>query len=184
VNISNKQFLQPNFVDQVMRALESRNLSPDFLKLEITENVLISNYGEADQVFTKLQELGIQLEIDDFGSGYSALGYLQHLPVATIKIDKSFIDEIGRGGRGVELIRAIVSMARELDMETIAEGIETREQLNELKGLLCGYGQGFYLSRPLAEEAVDAFLSAQSHLIGEKSAVPRSAGLSDDHPGV
>jgi diguanylate cyclase (GGDEF)-like protein len=162
VNISNRQFLQPGFVHEVMETLKSRDLDSRCLKLEITENILISNYGEATQVFNELQSLGVQLEIDDFGSGYSALGYLQHLPINIIKIDKSFIDEIGKGGRGTELVRAIVSMARELDMETIAEGIETQEQLQELKGLLCGYGQGYFLSRPLDDRTVELFLASQT----------------------
>jgi EAL domain-containing protein (putative c-di-GMP-specific phosphodiesterase class I) len=145
-----------------METLKSRDLDSQCLKLEITENILISNYGEATQVFNELQSLGVQLEIDDFGSGYSALGYLQHLPINIIKIDKSFIDEIGKGGRGTELVRAIVSMARELDMETIAEGIETQEQLQELKSLLCGYGQGYFLSRPLDDRTVERFLASQT----------------------
>jgi len=131
------------------------------IKLEITESVLISNYAAANEVFTQLRDSGVQLQIDDFGSGYSALGYLQHFPISAIKIDKSFIDEMGKGRRGTELIRAIVSMTRELGMETIAEGIETDEQLNELKGLLCNFGQGFLLSKPLDEEGAEKVLARQ-----------------------
>lgn len=158
VNISNRQFSQPNFIERVMNTLQSHGLKPEALKLEITENVLISNYTAANEVFTRLRDLGIQLEIDDFGSGYSALGYLQHFPISAIKIDKSFVDEIGKSRRGLELIRAIVSMARELGMEAIAEGIETGEQLNELKGLSCDFGQGFLLSRPLDKESAEKIL--------------------------
>ena len=136
VNISNKLFSQINFVDEVIKALQTSGLPPEALRLEITENVLISNYTAANEVFTRLRNLGVQLQIDDFGSGYSALGYLQHFPISAIKIDKSFVDEIGKSRRGLELIRAIVSMARELGMEAIAEGIETDEQLEELRGYL------------------------------------------------
>lgn len=153
VNISNRLFSQPNFIESVMSTLRKQNLKPEALKLEITENVLISNYVAANEVFTKLRDLGVQLEIDDFGSGYSALGYLQHFPISAIKIDKSFVDEIGKSRRGLELIRAIVSMARELGMEAIAEGIETGEQLSELKNLSCHFGQGFLLSKPLDKES-------------------------------
>jgi len=160
VNISNRQFAQPNFVDGVVNALRTHDLKAEALKLEITENVLISNYTAANEVFTKLRNLGVQLEIDDFGSGYSALGYLQHFPISAIKIDKSFVDEIGKSRRGVELIRAIVSMARELGMEAIAEGIETGEQLNELKSLSCGFGQGFLLSKPLDKESAEKILES------------------------
>jgi diguanylate cyclase (GGDEF)-like protein len=161
VNISNRQFAQADFVDGVIKALQINALQAEFLKLEITENVLISNYAAANEIFTKLQNLGVQLEIDDFGSGYSALGYLQHFPISAIKIDKSFVDEIGKGSRGLELIRAIVSMARELGMEAIAEGIETDEQLSQLQGLSCNLGQGFLLSRPLDKESAEEILAKQ-----------------------
>jgi len=158
VNVSNRQFAQQSFTDDVVSALQMHDLNARSLKLEITENVLISNYAAANEVFTKLQNLGVQLEIDDFGSGYSALGYLQHFPISAIKIDKSFISEIGKSRRGVELIRAIVSMARELGMEAIAEGIETDEQLQELRRLSCNLGQGFLLSRPLDKESAERIL--------------------------
>lgn len=161
VNISNRQFSQPNFVEEVIRAIRVNGLKAESLRLEITENVLISNYGAANQIFTKLRDQGIHLQIDDFGSGYSALGYLQHFPISTIKIDKSFIDNMGKGQKGIALIRAIVSMTRELGMETIAEGIETSEQLDELKSLLCDFGQGFLLSRPLDKEAAEKILTGQ-----------------------
>jgi EAL domain-containing protein (putative c-di-GMP-specific phosphodiesterase class I) len=160
VNISTRQFSQPNFVDRVVNTLQTYKLKAEALKLEITEHALISNYAAANEVFTKLRNLGVQLEIDDFGSGYSALGYLQHFPISAIKIDKSFVDEIGKSRKGIELIRAIVSMARELGMEAIAEGIETSEQLSELKGLSCSFGQGFLLSKPLDQEAAAAILES------------------------
>jgi len=161
VNVSSRQFAQPNFVADVAEALKSNNLEPEYLKLEITENVLISSYSAANEVFARLRALGIQLQIDDFGSGYSSLGYLQHFPISAVKIDKSFIDGMMKGRKGTELIRAIVSMTRELGMEAIAEGIETHEQLSELKSLLCTFGQGFFLSRPLDQEAADKVLSVQ-----------------------
>jgi len=159
VNVSSRQFSQPNFVRDVIRALHGNDLKPESLKLEITENVLISNYSAANEVFKQLRELGIQLQIDDFGSGYSSLGYLQHFPISAVKIDKSFIDGMGKDRKGTELIRAIVSMTRELGMEAIAEGIETDEQLCELKSLLCTFGQGFFLSRPLDKESAEKVLA-------------------------
>jgi len=158
VNVSNKLFSQLNFVEEVVKALQTNSLKAEALKLEITENVLIRNYAAANEVFTKLRNLGVQLEIDDFGSGYSALGYLQHFPISAIKIDKSFIDEIGKNPRGIELIRAIISMARELGMEAIAEGIETSEQLKQLKSLACNLGQGFFLSKPLDKASAEQML--------------------------
>jgi EAL domain-containing protein (putative c-di-GMP-specific phosphodiesterase class I) len=162
VNVSNRQFSQPNFVDDVIKTLQISGLRADSLRLEITESVLISNFAAANKVFTQLRNLGVQLQIDDFGSGYSALGYLQHFPISAVKIDKSFIDEMGKGHRGTELIRAIVSMTRELGMDAIAEGIETNEQLNGLKSLACGFGQGFLLSKPLDQEAAGRILAKQA----------------------
>jgi EAL domain-containing protein (putative c-di-GMP-specific phosphodiesterase class I) len=163
VNVSSRQFAQPNFITDVVDALQRNNLKPGSLKLEITENVLISNYSAANDVFKQLRDLGVQLQIDDFGSGYSSLGYLQHFPISAVKIDKSFIDGMGKDRKGTKLIRAIVSMTRELDMETIAEGIETSEQLSELQSLLCTFGQGFFLSRPLDKESAEKVLAKQEN---------------------
>ena len=159
VNISNREFAQPDLVSKVAQALQRNGLRGECLHLEITERVLVSNYPIANMTISGLQDLGIKVEIDDFGTGYSALAYLQQFPINAIKIDKSFIDEMRRNRKGLGLVRAIVSMARELGMETIAEGIETGEQLSELKGLLCGYGQGFLLSHPLDAEAAGTILS-------------------------
>jgi len=161
VNVSNRQFSQPGFLAEVVEALQTHGLKAESLKLEITESALISNYAAANEVFTQLRDLGIQLQIDDFGSGYSALGYLQHFPISAVKIDKSFIEDIGKGRKGTKLIRAIVSMTRELGVDAIAEGIETGEQLDELKSLLCSFGQGFLLSMPLDETSAEKLLAKQ-----------------------
>jgi EAL domain-containing protein (putative c-di-GMP-specific phosphodiesterase class I) len=161
VNIATRQFSQPNFINEVVGILNTSGLKANSLHLEITENTLIENYEAAKQTFTRLKDIGVQVQIDDFGSGYSALGYLQHFPVSTIKIDKSFIKELGVSQRGTELIRAIISMARELGMETIAEGIETGKQLSELKTLSCNLGQGFHLSRPLDKVSMERLLEKQ-----------------------
>jgi len=166
VNISGRQFAQPDFIDQVEQALLATQLSPSFLKLEITESVLIDNYSLANQVFEALARLGVQLEIDDFGTGYSSLSYLQHFTIHTIKIDKSFIRSMGQGGKGSELVRAIILMAQDLGMETIAEGVETETQLKELQGLACPYAQGYFFSKPLDEEAAELFLRGQCTLPG------------------
>jgi len=161
VNVSSRQFAQPNFVTEVVEVLQRNSLKPDSLKLEITESILIGSYSAGSKVFSQLRELGIQLQIDDFGSGYSSLGYLQHFPISAVKIDRSFIEGMGKDRKGTELIRAIVSMTRELDIEATAEGIETSEQLNELKNLLCAFGQGFLLSRPLDKEGAEKVLERQ-----------------------
>ncbi len=165
VNLSNREFAQPDLPDKVCRALAASGLSGHSLKLEITERVLVENYPTANQAIQALNQLGVEVEIDDFGTGYSALAYLQQFPINAIKIDKSFIYEMQRNRKGLGLVRAIVSMARELGMETVAEGIETPEQLSELKGLLCGYGQGFLLSHPLDAESARELLAKSGQVV-------------------
>ncbi len=162
INISNREFSQADLTDKVARALQASGLPGASLRLEITERVLVENYPTANNVIRSLNSMGVKVEIDDFGTGYSALAYLQQFPIDAIKIDKSFINDMRRNRKGLGLVRAIVSMARELGMETVAEGIETGEQLNELKGLLCGFGQGFLLSHPLDAIAAEALLSKQA----------------------
>ncbi len=162
VNISNREFAQPSLVDKVCRALQANGLEGPAIRLEITERVLVENYLTANRVISGLNALGVQVEIDDFGTGYSALSYLHQLPITAIKIDKSFISDMRNNRKGLGLVRAIVSMARELGMDTIAEGIETGEQLNELKGLLCGYGQGYLLSHPLDARSTEKILTNQN----------------------
>lgn len=159
VNISSNYFAHPNFSAKVIQALQSSGLEAECLKLEITEGVLIDNYVAANTVFKQLQDFGVQLQIDDFGTGYSALEYLQHFPVDAIKIDRSFINGLGKGQKSTQLVRAMVSMARELGMGIIAEGIETDAQLGELKCISCGYGQGFLLSKPLDPTAAKKMLA-------------------------
>ncbi|MCL4561506.1 MAG: EAL domain-containing protein [Chloroflexi bacterium] len=149
VNISSKQLAQPDFLEMVRSVLENTGLDAHTLKLEITESVIIDFPERVTTLFNELEKLSIKVEIDDFGTGYSSLGYLQHFPIHTIKIDKSFVAEISRSQKGLELIRTMILMARELGMNVIAEGIETVEQLNKLKQLECRYGQGYLLSRPM-----------------------------------
>jgi diguanylate cyclase (GGDEF)-like protein len=161
VNISGKQFAQADFIEQVEQTLLITGLKASSLKLEITESVLIQNQEPANKIFDKLCSLGIQLEIDDFGTGYSSLGYLQHFPIHMIKIDKSFIQEMRDGGKGSEIIRAMITMARDLGMNTIAEGIETKEQLEELQTLMCEFGQGYLLSRPMDSTLAENYLKGR-----------------------
>jgi diguanylate cyclase (GGDEF)-like protein len=159
VNISGKQLIQVGFIEYLQEVLLKTNLKGISLKLEITESSLIDNFDQANVLFQQLGEMDVKLEIDDFGTGYSSLGYLQNFPFNTIKIDKSFIDKIGKGGKGTEIIRATILMANELGLETIAEGVETMEQLQELRNMSCHYVQGYLMSPPL-----DA-ISAESYLV-------------------
>jgi diguanylate cyclase (GGDEF)-like protein/PAS domain S-box-containing protein len=154
VNLSVKQFLQPNLVAEIGQLLRELGLSPDVLKLEITESSVMADPSEAVEMLSQIKSLGVQLSVDDFGTGYSSLSYLQRFPVDTLKIDRSFTQALAGGGDGMEIVRTILPMAKSLRLNVIAEGVETGEQLAILRRLQCGYAQGFYFSEPVtAQEA-------------------------------
>lgn len=148
VNISGKQFSQPDFLDEVKKILEQTGVCPLNLNFEITESALIENPLIAEDTVHRLRDLGIRLHIDDFGTGYSSLGYLHRFPVDTIKIDKFFIETMDQP-ENKELVRTLLVLAQNLGKEAVAEGIETPDQLRQLEQMGCGYGQGFLLARPL-----------------------------------
>ena len=158
VNISGKQLVHPGFIEHLEEVLIRSNLKGASLKLEITESSLIDNFDKANEIFKQLGEMDVKLEIDDFGTGYSSLGYLQSFPFNTIKIDKSFIDRLNEGGKGVEIVRATILMANQLGLETIAEGVETMEQLQELRNMTCHYVQGYLMSPPLDAISAEGYL--------------------------
>ena len=164
VNISGKQFTHAAFFQQVEDTLKRSGLDAYALKLEITETALIENSTIANEVFRKLSAIGVQLQIDDFGTGYSSLGYLQHFPIHTLKIDRTFINEIKEGKKGAELIRAMVLMANDLGMDTVAEGVETQDQLMQLRTLDCKYVQGYLIAKPMDKLTVDDYLSNKKPL--------------------
>ena len=146
VNLSGKQFMQPDLVDQVKQILNETGLDPRRLHLEITESSVIENTETVTEMLMQLRALGIRLSMDDFGTGYSSLSYLHRFPIHTLKIDRSFVS----GGDGEnEIVRTIIMLARNMGMDIVAEGVETKEQLAYLKELRCEYGQGFLFSRPL-----------------------------------
>jgi diguanylate cyclase (GGDEF)-like protein/PAS domain S-box-containing protein len=161
VNISGRQFSQPDLVDQVTSALRQSKLKPVHLILEITESVVMQNPEVTITMLGRLKDLGVQLNIDDFGTGYSSLSYLQRFPVDTIKIDRSFVTRMSERAENAEIVRTIVSLAHNLNMKVTAEGIETPEQLSKLQELHCESGQGFLLSRPLSATAVAEMLTSE-----------------------
>ncbi len=152
VNLSPKQFLQPNLITDIQAVLIELKLPPSALKLELTESTVMSDPAAAIEMLEQIKALGISLAIDDFGTGYSSLSYLHRFPLDTLKIDRSFISGIGDGANsedGTEIARTILPMASNLHLEVVAEGVETGEQLALLTRLKCKYGQGFYFSKPL-----------------------------------
>jgi diguanylate cyclase (GGDEF)-like protein/PAS domain S-box-containing protein len=160
VNLSPKQFLQPNLVDDIRSLLLELKLPPQALKLELTESTVMGDPSTAIEMLQQIKELGISLAIDDFGTGYSSLSYLHRFPLDTLKIDRSFISSIGNGEE-TEIARTILPMASNLHLDVVAEGVETIEQLLLLKKLHCKYGQGFYFSKPLSAEEAGSLLAEQ-----------------------
>lgn len=158
VNISAVQIKHPSFYDTVMNCVNSSGIDPVNLDLEITESIFIGNDHDPYSVLWKLKESGIGLAMDDFGTGYSSLSYLRALPISLLKIDKAFIQEIGHSREKNSLTEAIISLAQKLNIKTLAEGVETKEQMDYLSKSGCDYLQGFYLSLPLTESQVEGLL--------------------------
>jgi diguanylate cyclase (GGDEF)-like protein len=152
VNLSARQVAQPDLLEWIKKALEKSKLSPNCLKLEITESVVMENAEAAALMFKQLRSLGVQLSIDDFGTGYSSLSYLHRFPLNYLKIDRSFVTRLTENDNAI--VRTISTLARNLGMEVIAEGIETEEQYQQLKALGCEFGQGYLFSRPVDNRAV------------------------------
>ncbi|HEX8181488.1 MAG TPA: EAL domain-containing protein [Pyrinomonadaceae bacterium] len=163
VNLSSKQFNQPHLIDQIKQALAAAQIAPHCLQLEITESVVMENAETATAMLMQLRALGVQLSIDDFGTGYSSLSYLHRFPVSTLKIDRSFVTRMGAGDENAEIVRTIVTLANNLGMEVIAEGVETEAQLAHLRELNCAYGQGYLFSRPVEGERAAALVKAPAH---------------------
>ncbi len=154
VNISVKQFSQPDLVDQITQTLQEFSLDARSLNLEITESVIMENFESVIAILRQLKALGVHSHMDDFGTGYSSLSYLHRLPIDALKIDRSFISGSRSGIEIPEVVRTIVTLARDLGIKVIAEGVETEEQRVQLRALGCKYGQGYLFSKPLdAEEA-------------------------------
>ncbi|HET6853162.1 MAG TPA: diguanylate cyclase, partial [Pyrinomonadaceae bacterium] len=160
VNLSVKQFNQPELVDNIASLLEQFELPPRCLKLEITESVFSDNIEAAVGLLTQLRELGVQLSIDDFGTGYSSLSYLQRFPIDTLKIDRSFVTQMMENEENLAIVRTIVALAQNLGMDVVAEGVETEDQLSLLRKLECENGQGFLFSTPLGGGQLDQFIAS------------------------
>lgn len=162
VNISPKQFLQRDFVSLVQRVLNETGIDPHRLVLEITESTLIDTKMDAIETMQALKRLGIGVAIDDFGTGYSSLAYLTRLPLDILKIDRSFVSGVNSNHKNAAVVEALMAMARQLGLSIVAEGVETREELDFLLGKGCECFQGFYYSRPQPAEAFREYLVQQN----------------------
>lgn len=159
VNLSVKQFSQQDLIEKVSNILRDTKLPPASLKLEITESAVMENVETATRMLIELRELGVQLAMDDFGTGYSSLSNLHRFPINTLKIDRSFITHMVDNGENAEIVRTISGLAQNLGMDVVAEGVETREQLEILRGLGCQFGQGYFFSKPIDSDGAEAFIS-------------------------
>jgi EAL domain-containing protein (putative c-di-GMP-specific phosphodiesterase class I) len=159
VNISPAQFTSGKLVDAVSAVLAKSGLAASRLELEITESSLLEKTSETLQILKSLKELGVSIVLDDFGTGYSGLGYLNSFPFDKIKIDRSFVKDLGTRQKSRELVRAAVNIGQSLGLVTLAEGIETQDQLEFLRGLGCLQGQGYLFSPAMPESQIsDALL--------------------------
>ena len=149
VNLSARQFSDDALIADIGDALGEAELPPDGLELEITESMVMQNPERAVTTLARLRELGISVSIDDFGTGYSSLGYLKRFPIDNVKIDRSFIKDLPHDTDDAAITRAVIAMAHSLRIRVVAEGVETREQLEFLRTHECDECQGYFLSRPL-----------------------------------
>jgi EAL domain-containing protein (putative c-di-GMP-specific phosphodiesterase class I) len=159
VNLAGKQITQPDAAERVQQILQATGLNPSSLKLEITESSLMEQAESTIAMLQQLKTLGVQLAIDDFGTGYSSLSYLYRFPIDTLKIDRSFITGMDVELEKLELVRTIATLAWNLSMNVVAEGIETQQQLSHLKALGCEYGQGYLFSKPVDASATEQLIA-------------------------
>jgi diguanylate cyclase (GGDEF)-like protein/PAS domain S-box-containing protein len=162
VNLSSKQLMHPPFVTQIKEILNQTGLKPNHLRLEVTESVVMDNDELALEVLNQLKEIGVSLSTDDFGTGFSSLSYLHRFPFDCLKIDRSFIGNMDTNGKSAEIVRTILMLAQNLNLEAVAEGIETEEQLKQLQHLGCRFGQGYFFSKPVNSKGIEHLLLERS----------------------
>ncbi|NEP41750.1 MAG: EAL domain-containing protein [Okeania sp. SIO2H7] len=172
VNLSPVQLLQVDLIERIEEIILETALPPNCLKLEITESCVLEVSSEEAKVLKRLKSMDIQLCIDDFGTGYSSLSRLHEFPIDTLKIDRSFINRIGKENGGEEIIQTILTLAHTLGMNTVAEGIDTTEKLKKMQELKCGFGQGFLFSKPVDSSKATALLCNSKPMeLGEETAI-------------
>ena len=164
VNISSRQFKEQNLVEIATQVLQETGLKANYLELEITESLIIDNIQQVINTMNQLHDLGISLSLDDFGTGYSSLNHLKRLPIDLLKIDQSFVRELTIGSDDAAIVKAIISLAHNLQLSVIAEGVETEAQLEYLRRNGCDEIQGYYISRPVAAEALTKQLQQEKEV--------------------
>lgn len=160
LNVSAKQFHQPNFVSQVKAVIKRYGVNPNLLKLELTESLLLADVDSTIAIMNELKEVGLRFELDDFGTGYSSLQYLKRLPLSQLKIDQSFVRDIATDSSDRAIVLTIITMAHTLGLEVIAEGVETEEQRQYLLENGCMNFQGYLFSKPLPIDQLEVLLQS------------------------
>ncbi|CUB02195.1 putative bifunctional diguanylate cyclase/phosphodiesterase [Marinomonas fungiae] len=158
VNLSGRQFLQPNLVEVVQQILQETGIDPKYLELELTESMLMSDVNGTIKKLHGFREMGVSLSIDDFGTGYSSLAYLKKFPIQALKIDRSFIQDLGADGEDDAIVKATIAMAQSLNLKVIAEGVESRQQMNLLTGYQCQEVQGYLFAKPMSTLDFETYL--------------------------
>jgi diguanylate cyclase len=175
INLSAQQLRHKDLHESVFAALSASGLDPKFLELELTETVVMQEAESSVRTLRRLSDRGVSIAVDDFGTGYSSLSYLRRLPLRRLKIDRSFVRDIITSRENAEIVRAIVSLAASLDLRVIAEGVETREQLEALARLGCEHFQGYYCSTPVAAAQLPTRIGEWEQ--GRRAGLVRSASL-------
>jgi EAL domain-containing protein (putative c-di-GMP-specific phosphodiesterase class I) len=166
VNLSSKQFQDRGLLGLVIRTLEKNQIEPELLEIEITENIIMDNPDDAAQLLRDIREIGVRIAVDDFGTGYSSLAYIKKFPVNTLKIDQVFVTDIVHDAHDEAIVASILSMAASLNLKVVAEGVETKEQLELLRKMGCEEVQGYYLSKPLPAEKIAELLKKSNGIDG------------------
>jgi len=172
VNLSTHQFQDPHLMEKVRDSLRETGLEAARLELEITESAAMLNPEESMKILGELSALGVRIAIDDFGTGYSSLSYLKRIPADTIKIDKSFVDGLGHR-QDETIVRAVIALARALEKDTIAEGIETEAQFDAIQAMGCDFAQGYWIRRPIEADALTSLLSQNTRLVAVSKTIPK-----------
>ena len=178
VNLSTKQFSQVNLYDEIVQTLAATRLDPRALKLEITESIVMENIETVNGTLEQIRALGVEVSMDDFGTGYSSLSYLHRLPVDTLKIDRSFVTRMSENNENKEIVRTIILLAQNLGKHVVAEGVETKEQVEVLRELRCHSGQGYLFSPPLTAEKASKMVEG---MMNWQARVPGWAELYDEN---
>ncbi|MDF2626733.1 MAG: gmr [Symbiobacteriaceae bacterium] len=158
VNLSARQFREPFLAEEIVQVLQETDMPPTLLQLEITESILMQESATTQETLRHLKALGIQLAMDDFGTGYSSLSYLKRFPIDVLKIDRSFVDGLGENPEDTALVRTVIQLAKALNLTVTGEGVETAEQIAQLRAMECERGQGYFFARPLTPKAIDELL--------------------------